>query len=448
MSSPLLPGQRISGTVDTLAFGGSGIIRHNLGLGFSRHENGQGLEVHNGVVVFVPDVIPGESVLVEVTEVRARYAKGRVVAIERPSPHRCTPLCPYNGHCGGCQLQHIDPKCHPEIKRQWLFEALHGLISPQMPIDIVPAQKMWAWRRKITLHARHDGRSWLCGYVGRDNVSLVPVRWCPIFCTESERDLLPSILSVLDVIPGTRGATIDLALCRLPDNTIALLLKGSLHLSKTTQNEMIRYIDSVPNICSLSLRFPHLHYDQGAAEFTFSALHATWAFSCEAFIQNHPAQGERLWTDVITSVEKGGPHQTIFDLYSGIGVTAISLALRSHHVTAVELSSAAVAAAKTSAHALRARLRIIESSVEQFLASAKGCEDCWIVNPPRQGLSKEVVAKMVEKRPKRIIYVSCSPPTLARDLRCLIQAGRHVVSAQAYDLFPQTSNLETIAIIE
>ena len=430
MSSLLLPGQTLSGTVDTLAFGGSGIIRHN------------------GMVLFVPDVIPGESVLVEVTEVRAKYAKGKVVAIKQPSPHRCTPLCPYNGQCGGCQLQHIDSNCHPEIKRQWLKEALHGLISPQTPIDIVPAQKMWAWRRKITLHARHNGHSWLYGYVGRDNISLVPVRWCPIFCTEGERELLPKILSVLDVIPGTRDATIDLSLCRLPDNSVALLLKGSLHLSKSTQNEIIRYINSIPNICTLSLRFPHLHYDQGAIEFTFSALHSTWNFSCEAFIQNHPDQGERLWADVITSVEKGGPRQTIFDLYSGIGVTAISLALRSHRVTAVELSSAAVTAAKTSARTLGAGLQIVESSVEQFLASAKGHEDCWIVNPPRQGLSKEVVAKILEKGPKRLVYVSCSPPTLARDLRYLSQAGRHVASVQAYDLFPQTSNLETIAIVE
>ena len=430
MSSLLHTSQRLSGTVDTLAFGGSGIIRHD------------------GMVLFVPDVIPGESILVEVTEVRTNYAKGKVIAIERPSPHRITPHCPYNGQCVGCQLQHIDPKCHPDIKRQWLKEALHGLISPQMPIDIIPAQKMWAWRRKITLHARWDGNSWLCGYVGRDNTSLVPVRWCPIFCTEEERNLIPKIVSLFDVMPGTRGAAIDLSLCRLPDNTITLLLSGTLRLSKTTIKDIVKHVETIPNIRTISLRFPHLNYDQGPTTFIFSALNREWHFSHEAFIQNHPAQGERLWADVIATVEKGGPNQAILDLYSGISVTAISLALRSHHVTAVELSNAAVTAAKRSARALEASLQIVENSVEQFLVSAKGHEDCWIVNPPRQGLSKEVVAKIIEKMPKRLVYVSCSPPTLARDLRAMVQAGRRIASVQAYDLFPQTSNLETIAVVE
>jgi 23S rRNA (uracil1939-C5)-methyltransferase len=430
MSSPLQAGQKLFGIVDTLAFGGSGIIRHD------------------GMVLFVPDVLPGESVLVEVTEVKANYAKGKVVSIEQSSPRRITPLCPYNGLCGGCQLQHINPAFHPDIKRQWLKEALHGLIPSNMPIDIAPAQQMWAWRRKISLHARWNGHSWVCGYVGRDNTSIVPVRWCPLFCTEQERELLPNILSLFDGIPGTHGATIDLSLCRLPDNTIAVLLQGTLRLSKATQHAIVQHVDALPYVRTLSLRFPHLHYDRGPTEFTFSALNTQWHFSHEAFIQNHPSQGERLWADVIATVEKGGANQTILDLYSGIGVTAISLALRSHTVTAVELSSAAVTAARRSARALGAHLQIVESTVEEFLTSALASQSCWIVNPPRQGISKEAVAMMIEKRPTRVVYVSCSPPTLARDLRALVQSGRHVASVQAYDLFPQTSNLETIAVVE
>ena len=425
----LHPGQKISGTVDTLAFGGSGIIRYE------------------GMVLFVPDVIPGETVLVEVTEVRSNYAKGKLLSIECPSPDRITPLCPFFGACGGCQLQHIAPARHPAIKVQWLKEALHGLVPQDMPISFVPAQEMWAWRRKITLHARWDGHSWLCGYVGRDNTSIVPVNWCPIFCSDDEKDLLPELFSFLDLIPGTPDATIDLSICRLPDHAVTLLLSGTLRLSKTTKEALLRNKTASPRVRTLSLRFPGLHLDDGPTEFTFSALNSLWHFSHEAFIQNHPALGERLWSDVIATVERGGPHQTILDLYSGIGVTAIHLALQSHTLTAVELSSAAVAAAKRSARECKAHLRIVEGSVEKFLASVPGKEDCWIVNPPRQGLSREVLTKMIEKKPKRVVYVSCSPPTLARDLRELIRAGFSIASVQAYDLFPQTSNLETIATL-
>ena len=322
MKSPLHLGQKLLGTVETLAFGGLGILRHE------------------GMVLFVPDVIPGEEVRAEVTEVRSRFAKGKAAAICRPSPHRCTPLCPSFGLCGGCQLQHIDPSCHPAIKLQWLKEALHGF---SVDMSITPAQQVWAWRRKITLHARWEDHSWLCGFIGRDNTSIVPVRWCPIFCAQHEQNLLPKALSLLDLIPGTLKSSIDLSVCRLSDGAVALLLSGTLRLSKATVQALAQRAASLPLVRTLSLRFPGLHYDQGPSEFTFSALNATRHFSHEAFIQNHPAQGELLWADVIATVEQGGPRQTILDLYSGIGVTAISLA-SSHTVTAVELSPTAASA--------------------------------------------------------------------------------------------------------
>ena len=426
MKSPLQLGQKILGTIEALAFGGLGILRHE------------------GMVLFVPDVIPGEEVLVEVTQLRARFAVGKACTLCRPSSDRCLPTCPYFGQCGGCQLQHIDPSRHPAIKLQWLKEALHGFsVDP----SITPARQVWAWRRKITLHARWEGRAWLCGFIGRDNTSIIPVRWCPLFCTKEERGLLPNIISFLDLIPGPLKASVDLSVCRLPDGAVAVLLSGTLRLSKRTVQALAQRAAKVPSLRTLSLRFPGLHFDQGPTDFTFSALNATWHFSHEAFIQNHPAQGELLWADVIAAVEKGGPRQRILDLYSGIGVTAISLAL-SHMVTAEELSSAAASAARASARARGISVRIETSSVEDFLASNPGGEDCWIVNPPRQGLSKKVLSLMIDRGPRRIIYVSCSPPTLSRDLRPLVRAGWTLSSVHGYDLFPQTTNLETIAVLE
>lgn len=430
MTPSLLPGQCISGTVSKLVFGGLGLVRHE------------------GMVIFVPGVIADEEISLEIVVIKARYATGKLLAIKKASPNRIQPLCPYFGTCGGCQIQHIDPAIHSSIKCQWLREAMHGILPTDFSIGVIPAKRMWEWRRKITLHVHWDRDHWICGYIALDNRTIVQVDWCPIFLAENERSLIPQIRALFQNIPGAHGTIISVTCSRLPNNSLALLLKSNLHISRATQETVIAQAAQIPSIQSLSLRFHHLSCDRGPTDFTCMALGHTWHYSQEAFIQNHPEQGERLWADSIQAIDRYGTQQTILDLYSGIGVTAISLARMGHRVTAVERSRAAVAAARQSAADQQVDLRLIEDSVENYVQKTTGEEDWWIVNPPRQGLSKEVLATLIKKRPKRILYISCSPSTMARDLKHLLSAGRHVVWTQMYDLFPQTTNLETVAIIE
>jgi tRNA/tmRNA/rRNA uracil-C5-methylase (TrmA/RlmC/RlmD family) len=437
---PFHIGQKISGTVEKLVFGGSGLIRHQ------------------GIVVFVPNVIPDERVTVEITQVKARYAEGALVSIERPSQNRRAPLCPYSGHCGGCQLQHIDPTLHPSLKKEWLRAALHRELPEGLDFDVVPAQQVFGCRRKITLHALWEERQWVCGFFANDNLSLIPISWCPLFFTNDEKSFLQPIKEIIATIPGTPSAHVDLTLFRLPQGGFSLILTGTVHLSKESQQRLIHNFLSLPSVRTFSLRFPHVRYDSGSTEFTFNALNTLWHCSIEAFIQNNPSQSEMLWNDIINIVDATGPNQTILDLYSGIGVTAISLSRRGHTVTAVELSAAATRAAKLSAQAIlgheqtsvphKERLKLIQSSVEKFLPTLKESSDWWIVNPPRTGLSKEVSLLMLTKPPKSILYVSCSPPTLARDLAIFNKNHWRVIWLKGYDMFPQTTHFETVAIIK
>jgi 23S rRNA (uracil1939-C5)-methyltransferase len=437
---PIHIGQKISGTVEKLVFGGSGLIRHQ------------------GIVIFVPDVIPGEQVIVEITHVKARYAEGILVSIENPSEHRRIPFCPYSGRCGGCQLQHINPSLHPSLKKEWLQAALHKEIPEGLEYEIVPAQQVFGWRRKITLHARWKERQWVSGFIAKDGFTLVPISWCPLFFTNDEKSFLQYIQDILAKIPGTPSAEIDIAFFRLPKKGFCIVLTGNIHLSKETQKGIIHDFEALSFVRTFSLRFPHSRYDSGSTKFFFNALHTTWHCSIDAFIQNHSVQSEILWNDIINIVDSAGPNLTILDLYSGIGVTAIGLANRGHSVTAVELSKAAVQAARMSAqeilgnrHSLslhKERLKLIESSVEEYLATLQEVGDWWIVNPPRTGLSKKVTTRMIEKEPKKILYVSCSPPTMARDLAILRKEGWGIVMLKGYDMFPQTTHFETLAVVE
>lgn len=427
---PIQIGQKISGTAEKLIFGGSCLIRHK------------------GIVIFVPYLIPGEKALIEITKIKARYAEGKVLRIEEPSENRVKPLCPYFGTCGGCQLQHINLALHSSLKKEMLREALHKILPKEMDFDIVSADKTFGWRRKITLHAQWKRGFSGCGFIADDNATLIPISWCPLFFSDQEKTFLPRLTSIIEKIQGS--ISIDLTLFRLPEKGIFLSVSGNNALPSRLHERMAKELSALPHLLGFSLRFPNQRYDSGQGEFTFQALSSTWHCSTDAFIQNHPTLSERLWGDIITIVDQSGKNQRILDLYSGIGVTAISLNRRGHSVIAVELSETAVDAAKRSATDSEGekRLELLHSSVEEFLPKFKGISDWWIVNPPRTGLSKEVISQILTKQPAKLLYVSCSPPTLARDLAHISNAGWHMVQVQGYDMFPQTTHFETIAVLE
>jgi 23S rRNA (uracil1939-C5)-methyltransferase len=432
---PVSVGQKITGTVEKLVFGGAGLIRHN------------------GFVIFVPDVIPKETVVVEITSIKRRYAEGILISVEKPSEKRIPPLCPYSGRCGGCQLQHIDPQCHPSFKKEWLHTALyHGSQSTTVDFDIVATSSVYGWRRKITLHALWKNRQWVFGFFAKDNESILPISWCPLFFSDDEKSIIGEINQALHLIPGTSSAQIDVTLFRLPTKKICLVATSTIPISQKVKSLLIRAFKRFSCVQSFSIRSPNTRYDSGSTECTFTALRAKWHYSIDAFIQNHPTLSEVLWGDIINIIDATNSKQTVLDLYSGIGVTAISLAKQGHCVTAVELSEAAVQAAQRSAKEIlgddQKRVSFVQSSVEDFLLRVEQTGDFLIVNPPRTGLSKSASSAILEKAPMRIVYVSCSPPTLARDLALFQKEGWKIVYVRGYDMFPQTTHFETIVVIE
>lgn len=435
---PLLIGQKISGHVEKLVYGGFGLVRHQ------------------GIVIFVPDVIPGEQVYIEVTRTKARYAEGRLLSLGLSSLDRKEPLCPFYGQCGGCQLQHIDPAVHSSIKKTWLCEALHSLGPEKMDYRFVPTEEVFGWRRKITLHGRLIERHWVFGFVGRDGRQLIPISWCPLFFADSERALLEPLISKVSASLPASHHTLDLTLFRLPDKNLSVTLSGSLFLSKDRQKLIIDRLIALPYVKAISFRLPHQQYDIGDSTFCFNALGRSWYGSSDAFMQNHSRLMEVLWKEALEMIDVSGRRQRILDLYAGIGCTAISLADRGHTVTAVELSEAAVRMAQKSEKDLSCRKNstdsnrpaFCQSSVEAFLPSVKGAVDWIIVNPPRTGLSKPALFAVLSIRPKRILYISCCPSTLARDLSLMRTEGWQMVKATGYDMFPQTTHFETMALVE
>jgi len=348
---------------------------------------GKGLIRHEGWVVFVADVIEGELVEVELTTKKKSYFEAALLGVVEPSKQRVKPPCPYFGTCGGCQMQHMDYAEQLRVKRQLLVDALR--LESHIPVGATGAPNQWCYRRKVVLHGPEYG------FFARDNTTIIPIERCLIF---SERGF---------------------------DEERAFLKRANLAPKRLT---VLRDDQDNRTIDTSQIK-----------ERTIEGLRIF--YSAAVFTQNDPDQALQIYKDVLENI---GP-EPVAELYCGIGIFSQLAAKKCEKVLGVELNPAAIKFAKQSSDA---------NGIKNCTFIAKPCEkitkhECcgykqWIVNPPRVGLTKEVIALIEREAPATLIYISCNPATLARDAHALKEQGYTIKKAQVYDMFAQTSHLETV----
>jgi 23S rRNA (uracil1939-C5)-methyltransferase len=385
-SSRLRPGSRLTVQVDRLAVGGKGVCRHE------------------GLVIFVPDVIPGEKIEIEITRAKKNFAEARLVEIVEVSPQRVTPPCEYVGQCGGCSWQHIAYDEQLRWKKEMVAEALAKFSGfpantiRDLVADILPSPQAFRYRNRIQVHLDQNR----VGFHQRGSHRLIEIKDCLIADEtltrlfnelRSERHSKASRLELFmsesgkAAIRGTEGSEDETAFAQV----------------NTAQNDvLIRYVEK--------------------------------AFVTEG-------------ADTVTDLK-------IFDLYAGNGNFTFPLAVRfsQAEVTSVELNHRSVEtarkiAAKKFAGQPPRRLRIEEADVAVFLSCIGDLNDAFVLlDPPRTGCAPEVMRALVSAVPRAIVYVSCHPVTLGRDLHFLSEAGYELVSIQPVDMFPQTDHVETVVV--
>lgn len=419
-----MPTNHIQGIVEKLVFGGDGLIRKD------------------GFVIFVPGVVPGEEVIVEIVSRKKNFAKARLVDIVQKSPHRIAPRCRHFGTCGGCQLQHISYSMHAEIKKNWIKEAFFPLFDKE--IQFVSPNDTFFWRRKIILHACMKEGNWRVGYFGLDNKTIIEIDECLLFF--EERETFRSLKNLLPLIIAEEGSQLDVEVFKLPDGSFALKIHVPFSLRKDLRGPLLAKMKQSV-FKKFSLQFSSWTYSEGGffEPISFQALETPYYFSLQAFIQNHRTLGERLWHDVVEVVDGLQEKQTILDLYAGVGVTAIALGKRGHDVIAIEGNKEAVHCAEKTCSGVTLKPTFLSGSVEKSIPALAQKANTWVMNPPRTGISKDMLQLTCTHKPEHIIYISCSPATLARDVKELIRAGWSLQSLRGYDMFPQTTHLETVA---
>ena len=395
--------------------------------------------LENGMVVFVPRTAPGDRVEIELVDEKRRFARGHVRELLEAGPDRVEPPCPHYvaDRCGGCQLQQLAPAAQLAAKRAIVGDALRRIGRLDLPDpEITAAPAVWRYRTKITLAVAGD-RMGLHRY--DDPLGVFALRDCritrePLMRLWAElsrrRDLLPADLE-------------DLVLREDRDGGVHVIVgSGSGGDGSGTAGGTEPW-SAEPLAQSLARSdVSYWWRPRGGAARVVAGRHS--AFPALAFEQINPDLGGRIRADAVDLLgDVAG--RTIWDLYGGVGDTAALLAGRGASVHSVDQDRSAIEWARRR-ELPGEQVRFVAGLVEESLHRLP-VPDAVIVNPPRAGLSARVCRALHEwgtARPAaRLVYVSCDPATLARD--CARLDAFTVRTVRAYDLFPQTSHVETVA---
>lgn len=386
---------------------------------------GDGVGRFDGLAVFIPRTAPGELVDVELRK-QGRMARGRLLRVLEPSPHRVNPRCAhYDGdHCGGCQLQHLSMEAQLAAKQRIVQDAFSRIARRTVAVPpIVPSPAAWAYRSRLTLAMRWQHGGWVMGLHAFDAVDRVfDLRECPI----TDARIVAAWAEVrrsarlLPRAPALRGTV------RLVGRDLALILEGADAWPAARE-----FAAAVPALNVIRWRpargTPRIIVDRrstGSPEESFDQV-------------NQPVAAEAR-REIVERALAASP-RTAVDAYAGLGATSRALAERGVRVTSIE---ADVAASRHAASHLPPDSRAVTGLVEDVLPEYLPA-DVVILNPPRAGVDARVAQALQSAPwPRRVLYMSCDPATLARDVSRL--PAYRVNSLRAYDMFPQTSHVEVV----
>ncbi len=407
---------------------------------------GEAIGHHTGKTVFVPYAIPGERVRVEIVEEKARWARGRLVEVLVSSSDRIAPPCPYfgPGQCGGCQWQHIAYPRQAELKQAIVADQLRrlGRISDPPVADIValadpaapedaPRFLAYGYRNHVQFALTSDGQT---GFRRTASHDVLPVARCLLL-----HDLLDELHSALE-------------LADFPLQEISL--RAGINTGETLIL-LVGVTEEQPELelnlsAAVALRTSRgLQPLIGHPWLTEEVLGRRYRVSAESFFQVNTV-GAAALVELVTAYADVRPGDVVLDAYCGVGLFSLPLADRAGKLIGVEEAPSACDDFAFNARDLD-NVELHEGPVEAVLPALQTAGqhiDVAVMDPPRAGAGQEVITQLAALAPRRIVYVSCDPATLARDAVHLSQAGFHLVETQPVDLFPQTFHVETIALWE
>ncbi len=393
--------------------------------------------------------LKNETIRAKITDCRKKFGFAKLISIITPSSDRVKPPCPIFGKCGGCQLQHLAYEKQLEAKTQKVIDALSriGKINPTIIQNCISSPQPFAYRNKIQLPVFGT----TLGLYAKNSHDLIPVDHCLIHCELGEKVfqtikrllkenpvplrhvLIKSAIATQEVlvilVTSQKTSPIDLAI-RIKQEITAV--KGVIHNIHTGKENVI-----LGDI---------YHTLIGESQILERLCDLTFSISAASFFQVNPKQAENLYLKALEFANVQ-PHETVLDAYCGVGTLSLIFARRAKKVIGVECVPDAIIDAKENAK--RNQITNVEftcANSEEFIHRLTDI-DVLVLNPPRKGADPTFLEGVKRLFPKKIIYISCDPATLARDLAILESFGYKTEIVQPFDMFPQTSHVECVAHI-
>ena len=406
---------------------------------------GEGLARTPEGVLLVPRVIAGERVTALPETARRGVRRGQLLEVVEHSPERISAPCPYYARCGGCQYQHISYSRQLQTKEQVLLECFErvGKFQIHVPIQTIPSEP-FGYRNRVRLQVEKRPDGFRVGYREHSSHTLVPVEACPI--------AFPAIQETIGSLAGgvlTEAFPDGDAEVELFSSETGASLLATVYSPLTAPAEFgdiwrtaLPAFESVAWLQTDAHRDPtHIkqtNWGNGAITYRVGEYH--YRVSHESFFQ---ANGLLLARMVEAAMGDLSGARAL-DLYAGVGFFTLPLARRFERVAAVEAHPASARDLAANAGVMGTRVQVHRKPVEQFLAATSHNWDAVLVDPPRAGLTKPALEGLARLRAPRVVYISCDPTTLARDLAKLLAADYEIVSVHLVDQFPQSFHIETI----
>lgn len=423
---------------------------------------GEGLAHDDNATVFAPFVLPGEKVEASAVERKKKFVRARLERVVEASAGRIAAPCPHFSACGGCHYQHIPYEGQLEYKVQILRETLRRLGRVEWTGEIkAHASPPWNYRNraqwKVRPAERAEGQADAedepklgIGYFRANSTALCAVRECAIVSPLLEKALL-ALRAAVEAGEFPRQLREIEAFVDASDSK--LLLTATFSGFPARAAELVeKFRTAVPQIESLLFFDPTRERMElfGPGFIEYETLGVKYRVGHFSFFQVNRFLVEDLALEVASDArtsDEPGRQKLALDLFAGVGLFAAPLAKRFGRVVAVESNPAAARDLESNVRGTGA-VEVRAMDVEKFLERYKEKPDLVVVDPPRAGLEPGALGRLVRMAPQRITYVSCEPPTLARDLVALRQGGYDIEDVQLFDLFPQTFHIETVVRLQ
>lgn len=393
--------------------------------------SGNGVAKENGKVVFVPQADIGEEVDVEIVKTTSKFDIGKISEIEKASPFRVTPPCPYYGKCGGCDFQHLTYERELELKRHILQNELKK-INFSGEIDVEKCEKIYNYRNKIKLTYKNGE----LGYISNLTHDFVAVDSCML----AEKNIFLALKVVREFLSKNHFQYLKNVAFRSYQNGVMIIFLFS-QKEKFVYDEVLNSYPVVITVGEI------LESDKtkvvkiyNNADMKYQLMGEEFEIDAKSFLQVNKSMAEKLYKYVTNNIGE----QVVINAYSGQGVLSKILSKKAKKVVGIEMQE--------SSHLIAEKIKSpnmynVNAKVEDVIGKFATDVDAVVLDPAREGCKSEVLSETIKANIKKIVYISCNFSTLVRDLKYLTKFYK-IRKVKIFDMFPKTANLEVCLILE